>query len=400
MSVRDTVASPPARYGLLASLYTAQFLGTAFFATALTSILRERGVPLAELGLLQVALMVSALRVLWAPVIDRFGSRRRGHYRSWLLVLQPAMVVALLCLTVLDPVADLDLLLVAGLVTAALSASQDVAVDAIAVRLLRPHQQGVANGIQVAGGYVGSIAGGGVSLLLYDSVGWAPTILVLAALTAVPWWQTLRFTEPAGQRADSTLATRYGALLGLFRQRRLLPWLLVVQPCCWAGIFAAYTLVGPMLVDAGWSLSSVGWVTSIAGDGVAVAGAVVAGALVARHGTRTCLVVFGLCQVAAVLALLPLAFGTAPTVPTGAAILLFKLAYAASATVIGTVSMRLSRPALAGTDYSAMATVGSVVAFGAGAVALALADSAGYPATLTAAAVLAFTGVLAVRWVP
>ncbi|MEV0698908.1 MFS transporter [Saccharopolyspora sp. NPDC050389] len=400
MTVRHAVTAERAGYGLLAGLYTAQFLGTGFFATALASILRDRGVPLDRLGLLQAALMVSALRMLWAPLVDRFGSASRGHYRSWLLVLQPAMAVTLLWLAVLDPVADLDLIIFAGLVTAALSATQDIAVDALAVRLLRPDQQGLANGVQVAAGYAGSLVSGGLSLLVYDWLGWVAAVLVLTAMTAVPGFQLLRFREPRAKPTGASLRARYVALLDLLRDRRLAMWMLVVQPCCWAGIFAAYSLVGPMLVDAGWSLSEIGWVTSIAGDAVAMLGAVIAGAVVARLGSRVCLVLFGLSQVVALLSLFPLAFGSGPIVATSAAILLFKVAYAASATVIGTVSMRLCRPSMAGADYSAMAAVGSVVAFAAGAVALTAAGAFGYPAALAAAAALALAGVLAVRWMP
>ncbi|CAM3006932.1 MFS transporter [Saccharomonospora xinjiangensis] len=398
VSVRDSTVRDRAGYGLFASLYTTQFLGTAFFSTALASILRDRGVPLDRLGWLQAALMISALRVLWAPVVDRIGAMSRGHYRMWLLVLQPLMAMTLAGLALVEPVRHLDLVLLAGLVTAALSATQDIAVDSIAVRLLRPEQHGVANGIQVAGGYVGSLVGGGVSLLVYDRWGWTATVLLIAALSVVPLLQLARLRETGAATALS-LRARYVAMFDVARLPRLRVWTLAVQPCCLAGIFAAYSLVGPMLVDAGWSLSEIGWVTSIAGDGVAIGGAVVAGVVVARVGAMPSLVLFGLLQVAAVLGLLPLAFGGGGSVSMAVAILVFKVAYAASATVIGTVSMRLSRPELAGTDYSAMATAGALVAFGAGAVALWTAETVGYPATLLTSAGLALTGVLAVRWV-
>ncbi|MDA3642450.1 MFS transporter [Saccharopolyspora indica] len=392
--------APPVGYRLLATLYTAQFLGTAFFATALASILRDRGVGLEQLGLLQVVSMLSAMRVLWAPLVDRFGSARRGHYRSWLLVLQPALALALLSLLVLDPVADLGLVLFAALATGVLSATQDIAVDALTVRLLRPEQHGIANGIQVAGGYVGSLIGGGVSLLVYDEFGWAPAVLALAVLSALPAVQLLWLAEPAEQIARPRLRHRYAALLGVLTERSKARWTLVVQPCFFAGIFAAYALVAPMLVDAGWSLSSIGLVVNLLGDTLAMLGAVLAGTLVARLGTRACLVLLGLVMLGTVLALLPLATGSGPPVATGVAILLFKIAYAASATVIATVTMRLSRPATAGADYSAMSSVGAVIAFGAGSAALAVAGAVGYPVAMAAAAALVGAGVLAVRLLP
>jgi hypothetical protein len=42
---------PRATWWLLASLYTTQYLGLGFFMVALVAILRERGVPLEQLGM-------------------------------------------------------------------------------------------------------------------------------------------------------------------------------------------------------------------------------------------------------------------------------------------------------------------------------------------------------------
>ncbi|MGW0479300.1 MFS transporter [Nonomuraea sp. NPDC003214] len=387
--------TPRAGYPLLAALYTTQFLGTAFFGTALASILRERGAGLEALGLLQAVWMLTALRMLWAPLVDRFGSARRGHYRSWLLVLQPALALTLLTLVALDPVDDLGLVLFAAAAAGVLSATQDIAVDALVVRLLRPGQRGIANGIQVAGGYVGSLVGGGVSLLVYAEFGWACALLTLAALTVLPAVQILRLAEGPPPAAGPGLRERYAALLGVFADRRRARWTLLVQPCFLAGIFAAYALVSPMLVDAGWSLSSIGLVTSLLGDTVAIAGALLAGGLVARFGTRACLAGSGAALLVSVVALLPAARGAGWPVLTGGAILLFKVAYAAAATVVSAETMRLSRPATAGADYSAMSSAGSVVAFGVGAVTLTVAAAVGYPVTLAGAAVLVGAGMVA-----
>ncbi|WP_049558214.1 MFS transporter [Nonomuraea sp. SBT364] len=386
--------TPRAGYPLLAALYTTQFLGTAFFGTALAAILRERGAGLEELGLLQAVWMLTALRMLWAPLVDRFGSARRGHYRSWLLILQPALALTLLTLIALDPVDDLGLVLFAAAATGVLSATQDIAVDALVVRLLRADQRGMANGIQVAGGYVGSVVGGGVSLLVYAEFGWAPALLTLAALTAWPAFQVLRMSEGPGPAPRPGLRQRYAELLVVFTERDRARWTLLVQPCFLAGIFAAYALVGPMLVDAGWSLSSIGLVTSLLGDTVAILGALLAGALLARLGTRACLILSGLALLVSVLALLPPASGPAWPPMTGAAILLFKAAYAAAATVVSAETMRLSRPATAGADYSAMSSAGSVVAFGVGAVTLTVAAAVGYPIALAGAAALIGAGML------
>ena len=123
-------------FALLGGLYASQYLGIGFFYTARVALLRQRGVPLEQLGVIQVLGLLWGAKFLWAPLLDRHGSRRHGHYRGWLLVLQPAIVVALLALVPLDPVADFGALLLLAGAVAALSATQDIAADAIAIRVL------------------------------------------------------------------------------------------------------------------------------------------------------------------------------------------------------------------------------------------------------------------------
>jgi MFS family permease len=114
-------------FALLGALYVSQYLGIGFFYTALVAILRERGVPLGQLSAVQLIGLVWGVKFLWAPLLDRYGS-----HRGWLLVLQPAIVVGLLAIVPLDPVADFPTLLLLAGAVAGLSATQDIAADAIA----------------------------------------------------------------------------------------------------------------------------------------------------------------------------------------------------------------------------------------------------------------------------
>ena len=76
------------------------------------------------------------------------------------------------------------------------SATQDIAADALAVRLLTDSGRGIGNGIQVGGNYLGSVVGGGLALVVYDRWGWVPAILLLALLTATALGVVIGFREP------------------------------------------------------------------------------------------------------------------------------------------------------------------------------------------------------------
>ena len=87
---------PP--WALLTTLWVTQYVGIGFLTVGLVAILRADGVSLADLSLVSLLGLAWPLKLLWAPLLDRYGSRRLGHHRSWLLALQSAMVLALLAL--------------------------------------------------------------------------------------------------------------------------------------------------------------------------------------------------------------------------------------------------------------------------------------------------------------
>jgi MFS transporter, PAT family, beta-lactamase induction signal transducer AmpG len=174
------------RYRLLAVLYGSQFIPLAFFLYGLSAVLRERGVALERIALLQLVALVWVVKFAWAPLVDRYGSRRLGHYRGWLLVLQALLAGVVLVLVPLDVAQDLAVVLALVGVIALLSATQDIATDATAVRLLAPSERGIGNGIQKAGGYFGLVMGGGGVLIVFDRWGWGAALAVLAGLTALP----------------------------------------------------------------------------------------------------------------------------------------------------------------------------------------------------------------------
>ena len=125
------------RLGTLTALYVTQYLGIGFITIGLTAILRDGGTSLDTLALLQAIGLIWPVKFLWAPLLDRYGSRRHGHYRSWLLPLQTGLVLALLALLPFtDPARRLGPVVAICAAYVLLSATQDIAVDAVAVRVL------------------------------------------------------------------------------------------------------------------------------------------------------------------------------------------------------------------------------------------------------------------------
>jgi predicted MFS family arabinose efflux permease len=382
-----------ARYRLIAVLYGSQFVPLAFFLYGLSAVLRERGVPLGRIGLIQLVALVWVVKFAWAPLVDRWGSRRFGHYRPWLIATQTLMVVALLALSRLEVVRDLPLVVLLMVGLAVLSATQDIATDATAVRLLEPSERGVGNGIQKAGGFLGLMVGGGGGLLAYDRWGWAPAMVLLAALTAVPLPLLLFYREPGMMAASRRHQVSMRTLAAFFHQPGAVRWAFVVLPVYLAGIGVAYPLVTPMLVDSDWPLDTIGSVWIIGGSGVAMLAALIAGGLLSAIPRRPALVGLALAQVAAIAALLLLAQSTGGALVGLAAVVLLSGAYAAVGTAVYTINMDWSRADSAATDYTVQDSFVHLCTQVAGAAGLALAGILGYTTVLTVAVILGLGGV-------
>ncbi|MEU0963130.1 MULTISPECIES: MFS transporter [Micromonospora] len=382
------------RLGTLTALYVTQYLGIGFITVGLTAILRDGGTSLDTLALLQVVGLIWPVKFLWAPLLDRYGSRRRGHYRSWLLVLQAALVLTLLALLPFSRLADqLGPVIAVCAVFVFFSATQDIAVDAVAVRLLAASERGTGNGIQVAASYLGNLLGGGVCVLVYDRFGWAAAVGLLAALTAIGLLVVWRFREPERTDRIVRIGGAYRALVSVFGQPGCRWWTFGVVPLVYVGAGMAYALVTPALVDAGWSLGRIGVVTGVVTSVPAIAAGLIAGLGIGRFGRAGVLVAGGVTLALSTVALLPLMNGRAPLGGTVAALCFFLAAYTIANVVLYTVNMDYSRPGSGGTDFTVLSSFGLVCSFVAASLGLTAADRFGYPAVALASLVLVAAGV-------
>ena len=107
--------------------------------------LRKVGVDKTSIGLFALVGLPYALKFVWAPALDALRLPllgRLGQRRSWALGTQLVLVVAILGLGASDP-AQAPLGTAAWAVLVAFcSASQDVAVDAYRIEVLRDYEQG------------------------------------------------------------------------------------------------------------------------------------------------------------------------------------------------------------------------------------------------------------------
>ena len=289
-----------ARLAILLSLYFAQGLPTGIYNQALPAILRTQGVSLTVIGLTALLALPWALKVFWAPFVDRWHHPRLGRARSWIVPLQLACAGLVVLVACFDPeslssTTGIVVFFLLMFLLNLLAATQDIATDGLAVRTLAKGERSLGNSIQVVGYRLGLIVGGGLLLYLLGAWSWTGAFLAVAGLLVLLTLPILFHREP-DEDPRVTKAPGYLKTFHTFiRTPGFLTWLWVLLSYKVAdGLGSA--MVKPMLVDMGFNLKQLGLQISILGSLATVAGALLAGWLIALWGRYPALAGFGLLQ--------------------------------------------------------------------------------------------------------
>lgn len=299
------MSSLPNRLGLLLALYVAQGLPTGVFTQALPAILRTYEAPLSLISLSGLLALPWALKVLWAPWVDRHCWPRLGYRRSWIVPMNLGLIVLLAVLSQIDPnglrqTEGVLVLFVLLFLVNLFAATQDIATDGLAVSILSAQERGIGNGVQVAGYRLGLIIGGGLLLFVLGTWGWQNAFLGLTGLSVALLLPALLYREPVRQPARSAATEAYArGWLTFFQRPALQGWIWVLVTYKIAESLGS-AMVKPMMVDHGFTLAEMGLQISIVGSAASIAGALLGGWLTDPLGRRRALVLFGLLQTLAV----------------------------------------------------------------------------------------------------
>lgn len=303
---------PSQVYVVLFSLYWAQGLPVGFMTHALPVILRAQGVSLAQIGGFGLLMAPWAIKVLWAPWVDRYNQGRWGHYRTWIMLTQVASIGILIALSflpiqALNQPAYLLMFFIALLSMNMMGATQDIATDGLAVHLLKSKQQHWGNMFQVLGSRLGFIVGGGAMLWAMDWLTWQATFLSLAGLVFLNTLPILCFQEPrhrvmaqgdSGVISSAPNSTAHSWRVSLQGYRHYAAQNPTLYAWFWVLCSLKVTdglsgpISKPLLVDLGLSLSQIGIYITMLGAVAALLGAGIASLCLQRIRRAHALLLF------------------------------------------------------------------------------------------------------------
>jgi MFS transporter, PAT family, beta-lactamase induction signal transducer AmpG len=402
-------------YLLLFSLYWAQGLPVGFMTHALPVILRAQGVSLAHIGGFGLLMLPWSIKVFWAPFVDRYGSDKWGHYRSWIIPTQLLTVIVLVFLSFL-PIESLNqpiylfaffiVLLTMNLV----GATQDVATDGLAVNILKSEQQHWGNTFQVVGSRLGFIVGGGAILWALDWLNWQYTFLILALLVLLNTIPILFFNEPLKEK----LLIQQTSEKFSFRLIRNYLKYFSETPLLWRWLWVLITfkiadglsgpLLKPLMVDMGLTFSQIGIYVTMLGAFAALIGAGLAGLTLKYLSRHKTLIIFSILKVISLAAYAWLALQYEKNIKLNEWIIYFVNAFedmisSMLLVVMLTLVMQYSRKNLAGTDFTFQVAVMATVSGGLYSLSGILGDVLGYFTYLVIICLIAtFVIIPIVRW--
>jgi MFS transporter, PAT family, beta-lactamase induction signal transducer AmpG len=271
----------------LGALYAAEGLGNALVTGAAPFLYKTSGLDLGALGLLSLLELPWMLKFLWAPWIDRAGTRRRWTAGSQIGMALTLVGAAALPSGTVPPAAWAVFLL-----AAVFGATQDIAIDGYAVDAVPRRLVGPANGVRVAAYRLAAVLGAGFLPARADVLGWSGVWLVASGLFVLLAWLSTR--APESPRPPTTTSPLAG--LRVLAGRRGVAGFALFVLLFKVGDYAMSRMTKPCLLDHGFSKIEVGDIVTPLEVVATIVGAAIGAFVVRRVGIFRALWTLGALQ--------------------------------------------------------------------------------------------------------
>jgi PAT family beta-lactamase induction signal transducer AmpG len=375
----------------LASFSSGLPLGLVWIA--IPTWMAQAGVDIKVVGLFTLAQAPWSFKFLWAPLMDRFPPPFLGKRRGWILVSQIALLALGLTLSAVSHRTDaVGIIGAITLLTGLAAATQDIAIDAYAVDVLRREEQGAAVGARTALYRAAMFLSGGVAITLaapFDLTlagrvlhwpgSWRLVNLLLALCYLPSLWLTWRspdpeeVIEPPRRLRDAI----WGSFLGFLGQHRALEILAFVVLYKLSDNLTQ-ALTRPFLVQVGFGPVDVGVATATIGLVATLVGTVLGGLLTNSLGLGRALWIFGFFQIVS-----NLGYAVVAQVGPNRMVMYAATAFELGSTGLGSgafgvLLLRLTQKRFSATQYALLSSLFTLPRVLAGPVAGVMADAIGW----------------------
>ncbi len=272
-------------------------LPLALTGSTLQAWMTVEKVDLRVIGIFSLVGLPYTLKVLWAPVMDRFTLPFLGRRRGWIGLAQVLLALGLVGLSFSSPASMPWLVAFLALTVAFLSASQDIVIDAYRADVLREGELGAGAATTVVGYRLALLVSGALALILSDHLSWSHVYILMAVLMGGGLFFTLGAPEPE----EKVVAPRslreavWEPLVTYFHRSRAVEMLLFIM-LYKLGDAIAGAMTTPFLLDMGFSRTDVGMANKALGLITTIVGTLAGGGIISKLGIHRSLWIFAFLQ--------------------------------------------------------------------------------------------------------
>lgn len=299
MKQHNLLSTRNGRFLTFGLLYISEGIPYGFTSVAMVTFMRQHGVGLDAIGAFSAALFLPwAFKWAWAPLIDLIRLDRWGGRRAWIIACTTLMLVTLLIVARIDAEQNFSWLIALVILHNVFCATQDVAIDSLAVSTLRADERARGNGFMFAGQYLGIMLGGGMAVFVSGFAGFTGALAYVGAMCLMALAFVLLFVRdpgvrPPAPRQPGFVAALVTRLVGFVKEVYVSFWksgrgpilgtAFSLLPC--GAMALAYAILSTIQVDYGLDENQIAqlqvWNTI-----AAAAGCLLGGVLGDRFGTR------------------------------------------------------------------------------------------------------------------
>lgn len=272
-------------------------LPLALTGSTLQAWMASAKVDLRIIGIFSLVGLPYTLKIIWAPLMDRFSIPFLGRRRGWIVTMQLLLAGSIISLGFTSPAFTPWATACLAFAIAFFSASQDIVFDAYRADVLAEKELGAGAATSVIGYRVAMLISGAVALILSDHMPW---YMVYGLMGLLMIGNTV-FTFWAPEPEEAVLPPRtikeavLDPLASYFRRSGAVEMLLFIMVFKLADAIAG-AMTTPFLLDLGFTRTDVGTVNKAFGLLSTIFGTLAGGGIIARIGINRSLWIFAFVQ--------------------------------------------------------------------------------------------------------
>lgn len=254
------------------------------------------GISLDTIGLFALLGLPYTIKFLWAPLVDRYTIFRFGRRKGWLIITQAGLILNILWMSSLSPQINLSLWALAAFLIAVLSATQDIVIDAFRTEFLQENERGLGSATANFGYRLGMMCSGALALVLAADMPWSNIYQIMSGFMVLGLCASIFAPEPDVASKPSTLKESVIDPIRDFFSRSGALIILLFVILYKLGDALAASLLSVFLIEVGFELAQIGYITKGIGIFATILGAFIGGAAMQKLSLYKALWIFGILQ--------------------------------------------------------------------------------------------------------